>query len=133
MAEEITVTRSALLHAAGRATVFESLARKAGRPADADDLAVMGWACRQEADWADDGRTLGAAAPVPAGPAAVCCLCDGEGRETSSGWTCLNRRCPRFGVPLARGTFEGALGGVGKTRPEPAGAPGAPDPCPSTP
>lgn len=130
---DIKVTREALLRAAGRATVFEELARKAGRTQDADDLAVMGWACRQEAEWADDARTLGAAAPVPAGPAAVCCLCDGEGRESAAGWTCPNRRCPRFGVPLPRETFEGQRGGGGKTRQDRAGEAVDAAPCRDTP
>lgn len=126
---DVKVTRDALLRAAGRATVFESLARKAGRAADADDLAVMGWACRQEAEWADDGTRLGEAPRAPAGPAAVCCLCDGEGLGTAAGWVCRNRRCPRFGVPLPRATFEGAA----ETRQNRAGEAGEPIPCHDSP
>lgn len=103
------------LAAAAKALAWSNTARGAGRSADADLLDLMSDACRDCAEYAPEsgGETVDRKSEVggrksdDAQETAVCALCDGIGTRGSSGYTCQNRRCPRFGVPLPKATFEG--------------------------
>lgn len=110
--------------------VFSLAAAKNGRPRDAELLELAALACRESAEYADEGGATEIPAaprqPVPAdaksragapeaerggdgSPPAVCCLCEAPGilARNNGGWICSTKRCPRYGVALPRDTFEG--------------------------